>query len=257
MAQDASAPRQGTFAAFLAEVAAAGGRARRHVQRSRGTGRPGFGGGGCARVRPAMVGPAPSALVPRRADLPYRRPVAKASLQASLQAAAPQNIQQAVDALEANVVAASTRRALDSRIRFLAACLREGGYRSAQLYIDAVLWHQEHVLQTEVPTSMRKEARRLAKAAVRGMPGTRLKQAFDLDVLAAVVRFGPADAPLDCRRPHHAVDVGLWLPGSCSGNRSWPAPGSDAALAEVRLHGGHPPSVPFLCSPTPPGTPQL
>ena len=38
------------------------------------------------------------------------------------------------------------------------------------------------------------------------MPGTRLKQAFDLGVLAAVVRFGPADGPLDCRRPHH-VDV--------------------------------------------------
>ena len=69
-------------------------------------------------AQPASTGPAPSALVPRRADLPYRRPVAKASLQAFLQAAAPQNIQQAVDALEANVVAASTRRALDSRIRF-------------------------------------------------------------------------------------------------------------------------------------------
>ena len=39
------------------------------------------------------------------------------------------------------------------------------------------------------------------------MPGTRLKQAFDLGVLAALVRFGPADPPLDCRRPHHAVDV--------------------------------------------------
>ncbi|CAE7393012.1 unnamed protein product [Symbiodinium necroappetens] len=243
MAQDASAPQPGTFAAFLAEVAAAGGQAHMQVFAELGvTSRALVGPAGPALaaagvpeqvilelVRPALTGPAPSALVPRRADLPYRRPVAKASLQASLQAAAPQNIQQAVDALEANVVAASTRRALDSRIKFwlklaatngvepwpltpwklkvLAACLREGGYRSAQLYIDAVLWHQEHVLQTEVPTGMRKEARRLAKAAVRGMPGTRLKQAFDLGVLAAVVRFGPADGPLDCRRPHHAVDV--------------------------------------------------
>ena len=85
-------------------------RARRYLQGARGTIRPG--------ARSGATGPAPSALVPRRADLPYRRPVAKASLQASLQAAAPQNIQQAVDALEANVVAASTRRALDSRIRF-------------------------------------------------------------------------------------------------------------------------------------------
>ena len=187
MAQDASAPQPGTFAALGRRCRRAG--AHAGIRRAG----PALAAGGVPEqvildlVRPALTGPAPSALVPRRADLPYRRPVAKASLQASLQAAAPQNIQQAVDALEANVVAASTRRALDSRIKFwlkltatngvepwplthwklkvLAACLRKGGYRSAQLYIDAVLWHQEHVLQTEVPTSMRKEARRLAKAA--------------------------------------------------------------------------------------------
>ncbi|CAE7203543.1 unnamed protein product, partial [Symbiodinium necroappetens] len=200
MAQDASAPQPGTFAAFLAEVAAAGGQAHMQAFAELGvTSRD--------LVRPA--GPALAAAgVPEQVILNLVRPAA------SRQAAAPQNIQQAVDALEANVVAASTRRALDSRIKFwlklaatngvepwplthwklkvLAAWLREGGYRSAQLYIDAVMRHQEHVLQTEVAAGMRKEARRLAKAAVRGMPGTRLKQAFDLGVLAALVRFGPA-----------------------------------------------------------------
>ena len=122
MAQDASAPQPGTFAAFLAEVAAAGGQAHMQAFAELGvTSRALVGPSGPALAaagvpeqvilnlaQPASTGPAPSALVPRRADLPYRRPVAKASLQASLQAAAPQNIQQAVDALEANVVAAST-----------------------------------------------------------------------------------------------------------------------------------------------------
>jgi len=93
------------------------------------------------------------------------------------------------------------------KIQILAACLKDGGYKSSQLYIDAAFYHHEHVLQHEVSASMRKAAKRLARAATRGIPGAKLKQAFDLRVLAVLVRFGPADGPLDCRRPHHAVDV--------------------------------------------------
>ena len=80
MAQDASAPQPGTFAAFLAEVAAAGGQAHMRAFAELGvTSRALVGPAGPALavagvpeqvilelVRPTMVGPAPSALVPRR-----------------------------------------------------------------------------------------------------------------------------------------------------------------------------------------------
>ncbi|CAE7242685.1 unnamed protein product [Symbiodinium sp. CCMP2592] len=170
-----------------------------------------------------------SAMVPHRADIPYRRPAQRASLQAALGAADPQNTQRAIDELESAVFASTTRRSVDSRIRFwlkiaerhgvepwpldhyriklLAACLKDGGYKSAQLYLDAAIYHHEHVLQLDVPPALKKAARRFARAAVRGMPGSKLKQAFDLGVLSTLVRFQAAPEPLDCRRPHHAVDV--------------------------------------------------
>ncbi|CAE7839435.1 unnamed protein product [Symbiodinium sp. CCMP2592] len=240
MAQASAAdPAPGTFAAFLAEVAAAGGGAHMSCFAALGvTSRSAVGPAGPALVaagvpeqvvltlatatQPGPVRGPTSAMVPHRADIPYRRPAQRASLQAALGAADPQNTQRAIDELESAVFASTTRRSVDSRIRFwlkiaerhgvepwpldhyriklLAACLKDGGYKSAQLYLDAAIYHHEHVLQLDVPPALKKAARRFARAAVRGMPGSKLKQAFDLGVLSTLVRFQAAPEPLDCAR---------------------------------------------------------
>ena len=84
----------------------------------------------------------------------------------------------------------------------------------------------EHVLQLELPTSMRKAARRLARAAVRAMPGSKLTSRPSTSVLAALVRFTQ-----DCRRPHHAVDVVI--------------------MACWFMLRGHPPALPGVRGPAP------
>ena len=92
---------------------AAGGQA--HIPVSGGIRRPGFGGGG---------GPGTGHSQPGGPDDTGTRPVGDGTAQGGPAVstaggqAAPQNIQRAIDELEANAVASSTRRSLDSRIKF-------------------------------------------------------------------------------------------------------------------------------------------
>eukprot|EP00439_Symbiodinium_sp_Y106_P071075 s1143_g12.t1 len=93
------------------------------------------------------------------------------------------------------------------RQHIIAGALRIGHYRSAGLYLDAAIWHQENQLHTPVSAALRRAAKTLTKAALRGLPGSRLKQAFDLDELAQLVVQDEADEPFDVTRVEHAVDV--------------------------------------------------
>ena len=65
-----------------------------------------------------------------------------------------------------------------------------GALRIAGLYLDAVIWHQENQMHIPVSAALRRAAKTLTKAALRGLPGSRLKQAFDLHKLAQLVAAG-------------------------------------------------------------------
>ncbi|CAE7229512.1 unnamed protein product [Symbiodinium sp. CCMP2592] len=170
--------------------------------------------------------PEPTAARPPRHDVPNRRTLPRASLAAALEAMDPGRRQ---DTLAANLLASSTRRAMESRVRTvgaladrgqfplfpldanklhtIAGAMRIAGYRSTGLYLDAVVWHQENTLHTPITPGLRRVVKTLTKAAARGLPGSRLKQAFDLDELTKLVDdtapFGPFNAGLVA----HAVDV--------------------------------------------------
>ncbi|CAE7612791.1 unnamed protein product [Symbiodinium sp. KB8] len=164
-----------------------------------------------------------------RSDVPERRPSTRASMAAALEAMEPSRRAETMAAIDANLLAQSTRRSMESRVRMLttlaekgnfqlfpldvqklqllAGALRIGGYRSAGLYLDAALWHQEHRLRSPVSADLRRAARSLAKAALRGLPGSRLKQAFDLADLATLVEHDAVAGSLDLDILPHAVDV--------------------------------------------------
>ena len=65
-----------------------------------------------------------------------------------------------------------------------------GAYRSAKEYFLAAFRYQEHDLRLEVdPLLLRRFANRVIKAIVRGLPISRLKEAFPLPALAPLVSF--------------------------------------------------------------------
>ena len=164
-----------------------------------------------------------------RSDVPERRPSTRASMTAALEAMDPSRRAETMAAIDANLLAQSTRRSMESRVRMLttlaekgnfqlfpldvqklqllAGALRIGGYRSAGLYLDAALWHQEYRLRSPVSADLRRAARSLTKAALRGLPGSRLKQAFDLADLATLVDHDAVAGSLDMDILPHAVDV--------------------------------------------------
>ena len=182
----------------------------------------------------AILAPVPpqapmQAISQLRSDVPERRASTRASMTAALEAMDPSRREETMAAIDANLLAQSTRRSLESRVRMLttlaergnfqlfpldvqklqllAGALRIGGYRSAGLYLDAALWHQEHRLRSPVSADLRRAARSLTKAALRGLPGSRLKQAFDLADLATLVEHDAVAGSLDMDILPHAVDV--------------------------------------------------
>ena len=164
-----------------------------------------------------------------RTDVPERRSSARASMTAALEAMEPGRRADTLAAIDSNLLAQSTRRAMESRVKMLTAladrgnfplfpldaqklqliagALRIGGYRSAGLYLDAALWHQEHRLRVPVSADLRRAAKSITKAALRGLPGSRLKQAFDLADLATLVERDVVAGSFDMNILPHAVDI--------------------------------------------------
>ena len=142
---------------------------------------------------------------PSRPDLPVRRDATRASLAAAVEAVRPANVKLAVTELRDNMLAKSTRGPYESRLRtwnrlafegkvpawpitartleVICAAFRAGAYRSAKEYFLAAFRYQEHDLRLEVDPLLRRFANRVIKAIVRGLPGSRLKEAFPLPAL--------------------------------------------------------------------------
>ena len=236
-------PRHGTVSEFLKLVAEAGGTA--HLATFARLGvvntpavRDSFpvllDHGVPEAVLVAILAPVPPAapmpmISQTRNDVPERRSSARASMSAALEAMEPGRRADTLAAIDSNLLAQSTRRAMESRVKMLTAladrgnfplfpldaqklqliagALRIGGYRSAGLYLDAALWHQEHRLRVPVSADLRRAAKSITKAALRGLPGSRLKQAFDLADLATLVERDVAAGSFDMNILPHAVDI--------------------------------------------------
>ena len=165
---------------------------------------------------------------PSRPDLPVRREATRASLAAAVEAVRPANVKRAVTELRDNMLAKSTRGPYESRLRtwnrlafegrvpawpittrtleVIGAAFRAGAYRSAKEYFLAAFRYQEHDLRLEVDPLLRRFANRVIKAIVRGLPGSRLKEAFPLPALAPLVSFADR-AAFDPERAAHSADV--------------------------------------------------
>ena len=165
---------------------------------------------------------------PSRPDLPVRRDASRASLAAAVEAVRPANVKRAVTELRDNMLAKSTRGPYESRLRtwnrlafegrvpawpittrsleVIGAAFRAGAYRSAKEYFLAAFRYQEHDLRLEVDPLLRRFANRVIKAIVRGLPGSRLKEAFPLPALASLVSFADR-AAFDPERAAHSADV--------------------------------------------------
>ena len=171
----------------------------------------------------ALVGGGPS-----RRDLPVRRDATRASLAAAVQAVGPGNVKRTVAEPRDNMLARSTRGPYESRLRtwnrlafegkvpawpittrtleVIGAAFGAGAYRSAKEYFLAAFRYQEHDLHIEVDPLLRRFAKGVIKAIVRGLPGSRLKEAFPLPALAPLVDYADR-AAFDPNRAAHSADV--------------------------------------------------
>lgn len=182
---------------------------------------------GCSRPDPAFER--------GRVDHPTWIPhSSRASLVLALAAAQPNNRSRALEFLEQDIIARSSQPALQSRLRTwralcsawelapfpltfanvksVAASLKWGGYRSAQLYFQAAIGHQVRHLQIPDPfiRALVKDVRRSIR---RGLGPSSLKEGFDLPVLARIID-ADDNSPFDHARLSHAADMmvlGCWF----------------------------------------------
>ena len=168
---------------------------------------------------------------PSRPDLPVRRDAARASLAAAVEAVRPANVKRAVAELRDNMLAKSTRGPYESRLRTWNRLAFEGKVPAwpittrtlevigaalserAKEYFLAAFRYQEHDLRLEVDPLLRRFANRVIKAIVRGLPGSRLKEAFPFPALAPLVSFADRAAFDPARAAHSADFHGAAVPG--------------------------------------------
>ena len=99
-------------------------------------------------------------------------------------------------------------------LRKVGASMRQAGYSSVKLYFQAAMRRQETALQQAVPDLLKKLARRVHRAATRGLPGNKLKTAFDFLALMVVIQPRAPSAPWDGQLPFHgayALVVVTWF----------------------------------------------
>ncbi|OLP86253.1 DNA (cytosine-5)-methyltransferase 3A [Symbiodinium microadriaticum] len=165
----------------------------------------------------------------RRADFPRDPVVRRASMQAALEAAKPQNLVQTLSALDADVLASSTVSSNASRVRMyeticriaeveawpvsqrsvriFAACLKQGHYKSVKIYFSAVLGHQMRTMGMAVPPEVQRCITDSSRAALRGAGPSKLKDYFHVPVLRKVIRQDAGAEGFSPGRPDHMADV--------------------------------------------------
>ena len=160
---------------------------------------------------------------PNRADLPVRRHYSSASFDAALQAALPANRKRTLDDLDANLLARSSTRPMETRVKAwqrlceasdLALSLLMPSRRYAHHYVRGGTPRSKGT--STPPSGIRRRnsasrwsqsSGRLAKAATRGLIAGRLKESFDVDALANVVGTNHYMDVFDIKNASHVVDI--------------------------------------------------
>ena len=175
------------------------------------------------------VRPEPSA--PARWDVPRMAPKGRASFSLALEAASLNNRKRALEALDESVLAASTKPAVDSRVktyeaicvawqvaawpishkslRCFAASLKHGRYRSAHLYFGSIFGHQCRALAIPVDEFLKQCAKSFSRSITRGLGPSKLKESFDLALLSRLPTL-PELRPFDMTRVDHSKDVAIF-----------------------------------------------
>lgn len=170
-----------------------------------------------------------------RADLPVRAMGKRANLQAALEAALPNQRQKSLQALDGDILAKSTNPATEARIRtYMAICraweiqafpldcnnvrcfgasLKAGGYKSAAVYYQAIMGHQQRTLRTTVPPIVKLGVRDCIRSIQRGLGVSKLKDSFNGMLIG---NLDPVDdaVPFSLENPDHTRDMavmGLWF----------------------------------------------
>ena len=172
---------------------------------------------------------------PSRRDLPSPVVGKRASIQAAMEAAQPNQRQRSLELLDRDILAKSTTPANEARVRtYLAlmrawelpafpldssnirafgASMKAGGYRSCAVYFSAVCSHQTRVLQTPIPALVKLSIRDCIRSIQRGLGTSRLKDSFD-GMLVGDIPVDLDESPFDFDRLGHARDmvvIGLWF----------------------------------------------
>ena len=165
-----------------------------------------------------------------RWDAPVSKPRQRASLTLALAAASPNNRKRSLEELDLALLAATTRPAVDSRVRVyeticrawevpcwpvtheslrcFSASLKQGHYRSVALYFSAIFGHQQRVLTMPVEDFLKQAAKSFIRSVTRGMGPSHLKDSFDVQMLARVPAAADVE-PFDPAHQGHARDVGI------------------------------------------------
>jgi hypothetical protein len=188
-----------------------------------------------AAAHPPAAGPGDESQDGARVDLPVRQMGKRASIQAALEAARPNQRQRSLQALDQDVLARTTNPAVEARVRtYLAICraweiqafpldnhnircfgasLKAGGYRSAAVYYQAVCGHQQRALQTPVPTMVKLGIRDCIRSIQRGLGESKLKDAFN-GLLLGNIPPSTDEQPFSFGNTDHCRDmavIGLWF----------------------------------------------
>ena len=170
-----------------------------------------------------------------RRDLPSPVVGKRASIQAALEAARPNQRQRSLEILDRDILAKSTTPANEARVRtYLAlmrawelpafpldssnirafgASMKAGGYRSCAVYFSAVCSHQQRVLQTPISALVKLGIRDCIRSIQRGLGTSRLKDSFD-GMLVSQIQVDFDESPFDFDRLGHSRDmvvIGLWF----------------------------------------------
>ena len=165
----------------------------------------------------------------RRADFPRQPTVGRASMQAAMEAARPENRQRALAALDQDVLASSTVSSNSCRVRLyesvcrtwgvepwplsresIRACgarLKAGAYKSVAVYYSALVSHQLRTMWQAPSPELQRCIQDTRRAVLRGAGPSRLKDHFHVPVLRQVLRWDPEPAPFDGQDPHHMAEV--------------------------------------------------
>ena len=189
--------------------------------------------GGMSQAELEAVLAASTPIVPSRVEGRRDHPTlmetsGRASLTLALAAAQPNQRRAALEALDADMLARTTKPAHESRLRtFMAICsawevqafplnpecircvgasMKAGGYRSVALYFQSAVGHQLRVHGVALSQFLRSMIRDVVRSVRRGLGPGRLKAGFDLSALANVVD-NRDDGKFDINRTAHMADL--------------------------------------------------